>query len=329
MLLAKFTSSELMIADNTGKTTSRLADYYRTKTYVKPDDMLHPKYPVFPQPYQLAVDKFGGTWNDFNEVCVVQVANCNLGCWYCYVDPKLRRGQIFEGTPESEGGPVQRLGDWFDPDQVMGMWRESQARILRISGGEPTMAPGFLRDMVYKADSHDCLLWIDTNMSTDDRFFDAMKDINPYFTKNTAFAGCFKGFTADDAAEMCGADLDHQFVFASKLVKETPYEVFFYIPGVFSPGIEPKDIETFFHRLRDQVDEYAPLRTYILQVKNYSPTEADGWAKYQTQFPDEFSRPIDVWQHLIEKHYAPEFAWIPNHQVRFASRREEPLVSHG
>ena len=319
VLLAGFAHAEGMQADNTGKTTSKLGDFWRTKTYVKPLQMIHPTYPVFPQPYQLGQSLFGGTWNDYNKPFIVQVASCPLRCWYCYCDQDLLDGKTHNETGEE-------IARYFSISDIIQMWTDAGSpRVLRISGGEPTLAPEFIRDLILEMRYHNALLWIDTNLSTGSAF------VNTYNASGwrlphpkVALSGCFKGFCNQDANLSTGAKfdasgkglLDRQLEMARQIIEDTDLEMYFYVPGVIhkdwlanSAGI----IKEFFNRLRTEVSEYAPLRTYILEVKNYSSTQTDEWGNWMSAIRE--GRPIDVWQELCEEHYAPELLWLPNNQI--------------
>jgi uncharacterized Fe-S cluster-containing radical SAM superfamily protein len=316
VLLAKFTSSQQMIADNEGKATSQLEDYWRVKTYVKPVDMLDAAYPIFPQPYQLAAYQLGGDWNEYNGACVIQVAGCNLDCWYCYVDKMLRQGnsQNDEGT---------EIGKWFTVPQVIDLFRASGKKVWRVSGGEPTLAPKFLADMVYAVFLENALLWIDTNLSGGDEFYDLVSKIDWNIQEGAGICGCFKGFTRGDAAKSTRAGnnlLDLQFTSARRLVEDTSLNAFFYVPGIVTPEVTYKQIKEFFERMVEEVDPMAPLRTHILQINNYSSTKMIEWWSWQTIVEGQ-CRPIDAWKKLLREYYTPEQLWLPSHQVRFQKRR--------
>lgn len=322
VLLAKFTASEQMKADNEGKATSKLEDYWRTKTYVKPDDMLNPHYPIFPQPYQLASHLLGGDWNLYNRCCVIQIAKCNLDCWYCYVDKQLRQGYTHRGDGTE-------IGHWFSPEEIHQMFKVSGTKVWRISGGEPTLAPEFLIDMINLLWLEDSLLWIDTNLVGDSRFYDLIKNVHPEFQENVGMCGCFKGFTEGDAAtatRVGGGILQAQFDQARRMVEDTHLNAFFYVPGIVVEGTNEKHIRQFFERMVEEVDPMAPLRTYILEIKNYSSTEVGEWKRWKAEFPVQmdnvgyFQRPIDIWQSLLREYYTPEQIWLPNHQIQFQKR---------
>lgn len=332
VLLAKFTSSEQMMADNAGKSTSALGDFYREKTYVKPDDMINPHYPPFPEPYKFGQFLFGGDWNEYNKPFIIQVAQCNIDCWYCFVDKKLR-----EGKEDIDGCKV---GDWFTAEEVIDMWRHSgRNKVLRISGGEPTLASGFLMDMVKLVADEECLLWIDTNLSTGNHLFNAIDKRTDMFGGsndygvfeygwNVGVCGCFKGFTDKQASDTTGADrglLDRQIEMARRLIDDTLFEPFFYVPGIVEKnknlGEIKDDISNLFHRLRHEVHENAPLRTHVLEIKNYSSTIIKEWDNYIGVLPyadlhtGKTLRPIDIWQELCRETYPPELLWLPDIQV--------------
>jgi uncharacterized Fe-S cluster-containing radical SAM superfamily protein len=89
----------------------------------------------------IAAAKLGGHWCEHNLAAITHVAACNLRCSYCYVDYGHLGGRdAFACTPD-------RLVDEFDS-----MRRELERRglrltILRLSGGEPLLAPGLVAEV--------------------------------------------------------------------------------------------------------------------------------------------------------------------------------------
>lgn len=326
VLLARFPDSQ-MVADNQGKATSSLQDFWRTKTYVKPEEMLNAAYPIFRQPYSWASSMFGGTWNDYNRVFVIQLPKCNLNCWYCYVDPALRQGLEF-----TEGD--KRVGQWVSIEELYSEFLNSDTGLLRISGGEPMLAPEFVIDMVHMVGNQP--VWVDTNMSTGKHFFDVlneqMPDYDPFASWDFGMCGCFKGFTDQQAAVQAGVIdrqrkgsqpslLDAQFAFAKWMVDAPMIAPFWYVPDL-CVNTTREDVRQFFERMRMEVDDCAPLRTHILHIKEYTPTDHDqAWKLGDCQRTvDTKERPIDIWRELCECTYPPGLVWIPSDQVPLASR---------
>ncbi|MFH8990202.1 hypothetical protein [Streptomyces sp. NPDC017940] len=85
-----------------------------------------------------AAARLGGRWSDYNLAAITQVAACNFRCTYCYVDFRHLAGHdAFTATP----------ADVVDEFLVLRSRLREQGRtlaILRISGGEPLLAPRLL-----------------------------------------------------------------------------------------------------------------------------------------------------------------------------------------
>lgn len=184
-------------------------------------------------------------------------------------------------------------------------------------------------------DEIDHPLWVDTNMSTGDTFFTAAaaaaemmefgggRLLNERDLGNLiAMCGCFKGFTDTKACAHAQHTkkglLDKQFKFAKQMVECNLLEPFWYIPDVDCQGLLRGEIEDFFYRMREEVHPLAPLRTYILHVKPYTPNHEHKtfWETASFITKDTKERPIDVWQDLCKSTYQPELLWIPSDQVR-------------
>jgi uncharacterized protein YfbU (UPF0304 family) len=110
------------------------------------------------------------------------------------------------------------------------------------------------------------------------------------------------------------------------MVEDTEFNAFFYVPGIVTEHTDAKSIKMFFERMVEEVDPMAPLRTYILQIKNYSSTDTDEWKRWshdvtvKTAMGDRYYRPIEIWQQLLREYYTPEQMWLPSHQVQFQKR---------
>jgi uncharacterized Fe-S cluster-containing radical SAM superfamily protein len=313
VLLADFTDS-VMQKDNDGK-NSFLKDSWRIKTYVKDDQKLLPTHlRDFPEPYQVAQYHCGGTWNDYNQTFIIQVAECNLRCFYCFVPEELR-----EGTH----------GKYCTAEEIMEIFLNQHiSNVLRVSGGEPFLAPEFLMDLAkkihreyQKMDHRNMFLWIDTNLLGHD-YDKVINELNLYRIPY-GICGCFKGFDAKEFCINTGCNnlslYNKQFQNAKILVDSVGLhgEIFFYIPELVFLIKDTMDqllltnmISLFMKRLQTEVHLYAPLRTTVLTIKNY---EVNKNRMPQNRIETGVTRKI--WFDLLQKYYLMDLLWLPQYQI--------------
>lgn len=313
--LACFTGSK-MVADSAGKDTSSVADYWRVKTYTKPKDMNRPpwEWDFHWQPFGVAQDVLGGTWNDYNKCFVIQVPKCNLNCPYCFVDKDI----------------LTQEGKEFTCAEVYDMWVSAGAPpLFRISGGEPSlyaenvhMLAQYLLDRT-RGEYRKVFIWIDTNLTGDVNTLLGDRDscrLTP--ARQVVIHGCFKAMRKEDFYEFTkvfspvpGDFFDKQFANARYLIEHQPFTSFYVTclmdPKVDDPGMSV--VKTFFDRLREEVDDRAPLVTTPIVLKAYECNKrAHEWLDY---FADCGAEIRGQWRDLCLENYPPELTWLPSHQV--------------
>lgn len=105
----------------------------------------------------------GGHWTDYNLAAITQVAACNFRCSYCYVDFRH-----LAGADSFIAGPADLVDEFVALRTVMAT-QGQQLSILRISGGEPLLAPRLLigvYDELVRRDLLDsCILKVESNAS--------------------------------------------------------------------------------------------------------------------------------------------------------------------
>lgn len=305
VFLAKFTDS-VMATDVDGK-YSQTADYWRMKTYVKDDDIANQLWDRdFPEPYNVAQHYCGGDWQEYNKPFMIQIGMCNLNCHYCFVDPQLRKCD-------------PAYGGYFTAKDVIEWWNQavpSHRGVIRISGGEPFLAPEFIMEMGNEiklletfADKPHPYLWIDTNLCGH-HYKEVMQHLNDL---NIPFGvcGCFKGWTRQDFAFTTGKSellWEEQFNHARSIVKNlgAQGELFFYISEIMQVMDEARAspiIKQFMKNLQDRVHPNAPLRTTVLKIKEYN---ANRDRILGHRFPTERTRAI--WHDHL-RHTFPDVVW--------------------
>ncbi|MFC0030077.1 radical SAM protein [Micromonospora chaiyaphumensis] len=107
--------------------------------------------------------ELGGHWSEYNLAAITHVAACNFRCSYCYVDYRHLAGQ--DAFITSADGVV---------DEFLALRRTAEAAgkqlsLLRVSGGEPLLAPSLVIEIYRCLAARDLLgsvvLKVESNLS--------------------------------------------------------------------------------------------------------------------------------------------------------------------
>jgi uncharacterized Fe-S cluster-containing radical SAM superfamily protein len=320
VLLARLDESS-MTNDAKGERTF-VKDYYRVKTYTKPDDMLKPfRERGFSEPYMIAEHEVGGTWNDHDGPFTVQIASCNMKCAYCFVPGELKCNDVTRGKYFSAREVVQMHDD-----------NEPTRPVIRISGGEPFLAPEFLKDLAAELENRpDLFLWIDTNLTGHD--YAGVIDVLDFYSIKYGICGCFKGFdeeTFELYSGMQKSNWNVQWKNAMMIhdeleTRDAGWRLFFYVTEMaFAPndGWIDERIEKFVTRLQEKIGENAPLRTTVISLKDYDVNV--GWRDVMKKKIPASWNPVPTgktrqsWNAAISKKYPVNLLWLPQYQVPFS-----------
>ena len=320
VLLARLDESSLKSEERGARTFVK--DYYRVKTYASPGEMLLPQRDrSFSEPYMFASSEAGGTWNDHVAPFTVQVAGCNANCVFCFVPAELRKCDETRGAYFT-AGDIVRMRDEHEPGR----------KTIRVSGGEPFLAPGFIEALADELQGRgDTFLWIDTNLmgSGYEEAIGRLSSSGVHY----GICGCFKGYDPGTFAMYSGlpgkryeSQWKNAALIRGELMKrEEERRLFFYVPELLflegaARGAEPqlrRVVERFFNQMRERVGENAPLRTTVLSLKEYEANK--GW-KERVKAPRGVT-PVEpgttkkAWLELIDETYPAELAWLPQYQV--------------
>jgi hypothetical protein len=122
-----------------------------------------------------AAAQLGGHWTDHNLAAIIQLAACNFRCSYCYVDFRHLAGHDSLPTTASE------IIDEFVALRGRLATQGRSLNILRISGGEPFLAPELIldidRQMAARGLVGSCMLKVESNLSTIAACFAALSPV--------------------------------------------------------------------------------------------------------------------------------------------------------
>jgi uncharacterized Fe-S cluster-containing radical SAM superfamily protein len=229
-----------------------------------------------------------GTWEQYNRLLTVQLGGCNFRCWYCYCDDSLLNGKnLIYLTPEE-------LADKFveqrTKDHSLGM----QSNVLRISGGEPFLAPelilGCLEEIKRRRLDDRVFIWTETNLSpflkesgSDRSLVENWIDLDSISSfRNFAVHPCVHGTTPENLHEIAKIDSRWFDGLLDGLKTLIQHKIDIY--PTFSPNMcPPDDVESFFRRLLS-INKNLPLRFALIE--------------YHLDYPSVFMR-LDAQQHKI------------------------------
>ena len=221
----------------------------------------------FQNPAYSAAFRLGGDPRNYRKVFTVQIAGCDFDCNYCYV-PK----QINAADP--------KFGKYFSAKEIINYFLSAKEKskepmkVIRISGGNPTIVPEIIIDIhrEIKSQNLDLYLWIDSNLSTQKYLENLKSDFkNIINQKNVGVVGCFKGFCVEDFEKISGIKSEfynRQFETA-KWFLDSKADFYVYIPALVyeEEKIEEK-LRKFIEKLRN-LHLKLPLRTEILPIIDY------------------------------------------------------------
>lgn len=302
-------------------------DVYRSKLYTTPEN--RKLDPFRGEPAGIAAKKLTIPGRrivapeECNAAFLGQINGCNLNCWYCYVDRVSN-----SANPE--------YGKFFSAEEYLMQFlveaRKHQnsensnlkLNILRISGGEVFIVPEIIVWMVeaiekYKLEDH-IYVWVDCNLVTGDfywKYLTAEQRGKVRNFKNLGVCVCHKGFDRQTFHENTGAApefFDQQFKMHRRLINEG-LDVYSYLYPVTSSTYNlRKRIASFIDKLREEVDESAPLRMATPPIKIYGPTEKRLTPAREKAIENQW-KTMKIWKEELQKRFTAEELNLKPHEV--------------
>ena len=233
------------------------------------------------------------------DVQMVEVAKCNLHCWWCYLPDELRHIN-------------EKYMKWFSPQELLDLvfHENANCKCLYVSGGNPELVPELIYDIMKELSnrglSDKLLLWSDDVLSTDYVFnmdIDKLKYMLQY--KNYAKICCLKGFD------------DQSFSFNTLTKKEGFQEQLERLKKNIDLGFDTycyvvltcEDLENIDKRISDFIEKlqnisyYLPLRVIPIKIEKFSAV-IERLNDIRNQSIINQYKVLDVWNSQIEKSYS-------------------------
>ena len=235
------------------------------------------------------------------DVQMIEVAKCNLHCWWCYLPDEIRKIN-------------KKYMKWFSVSEMLDMIMEENKNIkcLYISGGNPELVPEVIYDTMKELEkrnlSNKIFLWSDDVLSTDYLFNMDIKKIKYMINyKNYAKVCCLKGF--DDESYKFNTLLNKEG-FNNQLIRlqkyiELGFDVYCYV--IFTcentKNAESK-IEEFIYKLQ-RISYYLPLRVIPIKIEKFSAV-LPRLDKIRDESINNQYKIVNIWNKKISEIYTKE-----------------------
>jgi 4Fe-4S single cluster domain len=110
-----------------------------------------------------AAAELGGHWSEHNVAAITHIGACNFRCSYCYVDYRHLAGK------DALSATAAEVVDDFLAIRTRLEAEGRRLTILRLSGGEPLLAPGLITELYAELRARDlleqCVVKLESNLS--------------------------------------------------------------------------------------------------------------------------------------------------------------------
>jgi uncharacterized Fe-S cluster-containing radical SAM superfamily protein len=260
-----------------------------------------------------------GSWEQYNRLLTVQLGGCNFRCWYCYCDDSLLRGEKLVYLTAEE------LVDKFIEQRVKDMASGLPSNVLRISGGEPFLAPdlilGCLEEIKKRRLDERIFVWSETNLSPFLKESVAGKSLVEEWTdldkisgyKNFAVHPCVHGITPESLYEVTRVDGKYFEGLIDGLGLLIQHRIDIY--PTFSPNMcPPEQVESFFQKLLS-INRNLPLRFALIEYHLDYPAILARSEAYKHETIYNKYLVVQKWNELLQETYDLSYAEKPRHDI--------------
>lgn len=260
-----------------------------------------------------------GRWEQYNRLLSTQLGGCNFRCWYCYCADDLLKGRnvVFLTAEEL----INRFIEQRRKDFTLGI----ESNILRISGGEPFLAPDLILSCLEKIKElrleNRVFVWSETNLSpflkepnSQNSLAEKWADLDKISRfKNFALHPCLHGITPENLYENSNIDSRWFDGLVNGLKILIQYKIDIY-PTFSSNTCPPDHVDELFKKLLS-INKNLPLRFALIDYHLDYPTILRRTQAQEHKTVYNKYMLISKWNELIQSQYGLSYAEVPRHQV--------------
>lgn len=261
--------------------------------------------------------KMGGEWRNYNQQVIVQIGICNFRCWYCYVDYELLSGRkVLYLTADA-------IVSQFLEQRQHAKSEGKEWNVLRISGGEPFLAPDLILDCLRIIKQlhldRDICIKTETNLSplikvNDQPLAEEWADFQELAQyRNLIVHPTLHGISQESLRLNANADPELLDVLFEALKTLIDHRIDIY-PSFGSNTVPVGDVRYFWGRLK-ALNKNLPLRIAVRPFRfDYESIVERAHGNRKIQIFDHVEL-VKTWDDLLRDEYGVGYAEVPRHAV--------------
>ncbi len=277
-------------------------------------------------------------WMKYNRLISVHVARCQLSCWHCYDEECIRStcidcnlGNIcdkkYRGEKKIKEGyfSAKFILEKFIEQREHDLKNGIQTNVLRITGGEPFLAPDFILEILTlirsKGLDKQIFIWTETNLlpfikNSDNPIIseDYLKKLSEF--QNFCIHPCFHGLNEDEFMDITGNYIE-DFTYllnAFKRLIDNNLDIY----PTFGSNISSLDeVEKFYLKI-SKIGKFLPLRFCLVEYnREYEPIARRERLNitYRDKKSQDTKINLNKWNNLLTANLNYEYGYEPRHLV--------------
>lgn len=279
-----------------------------------PDFDLH-EHVLSDSPTTIAA-KMGKEWQTFQHHAIVQIGVCNFRCFYCYVDFRFLTGRNVVHVT------ALQVVEQFLARRAELAKEGVELNVLRISGGEPMLAPDLtlecLRILRDRELAGEICVKTETNLAplvTIDGTCPAARwaDLAEFRTHpNFILHPTFHGLNRQSLRRISTANWDNFEMMFDAIRTLIDFGIDFY-PSFGANTVAVDDVDAFFSELK-QIHENLPLRIAVrkFHLEYEAPATRENGSRDVMVY--DHVATISAWDARLRREYGVGYGELPRHQ---------------
>lgn len=304
--------------------------------------------------YKLGKDSDPEAWRQYNRLISVHIARCPINCWHCYLEECLRDNCIdcsnsrncnkqrkTEINIKADYMPASKILNDFLQQREIDNEKGIYTNILRITGGEPFLAPNLILELLEELKrrnlQNEIILWTETNLiplcsnSKGETIVstELLNNLGQY--NNLCVHPCLHGLNKKEFYQITGSRIDDygQLINALQRLISSGIDIY---PTFGSNTSSPCNIDCFYNEI-SKINPMLPLRFCMIEYDlNYLPVlwRHKHIKNFASKFEKVFDRYqiIDKWDKLLQKDFGHKYAEIPRHKINLTHFKIKDNMLH-